>query len=97
MPESKRRGLSPEEHENAATALTDLSDCHLSPTQLSLYRSLESYFSWDGKLSNKQLDALERLHRTATRGVYGTAESDSDRLNAKLNVVFNPMKNGRKH
>lgn len=96
MPETKRRGLSPEEQEAAATALTELSDCHLNPAQLSLYRSLESYFAWDGKLSNKQLDTLERLHRTATRGVYGTALSDSDRLNAKLNVVFNPMKNGRK-
>ena len=96
MPETKRRGLSPTEHETAAAALHDLSDCHLSPAQLSLYRSLESYFSWDGKLSNKQLDALERLHRTATRGVYGTALSDRDRLNAKLNVVFNEMKNGGK-
>lgn len=97
MPESKRRGLSPEEHENAAAALHHLSQRTLNPAQLSLYRSLESYFTWDGKLSNKQLDALERLHRTATRGVYGTALSDSDRINAKLNVVFNQMKNGGKH
>ena len=97
MSESKRRGLSPEEQEMAATALAELSDCHLTQAQLSLYRSIESYFAWDRKLSNKQLDALERLHRTATRGVYGSALSDSDRLNAKLNVVFNPMKNGRKH
>lgn len=97
MSESKRRGLSPEEQETAVKALNELSDCHLNPAQLSLYRSLESYFAWDGKLSNKQLDALERLHRTATRGVYGTAESDNDRLNAKLSAVFNPMKNGRKH
>lgn len=97
MPETKRRGLSPTEHENAAAALHDLSQRQLDPAQLSLYRSLESYFAWDGKLSNKQLDALERLHRQATRGVYGTALSDSDRINAKLNVVFTEMKNGSKH
>lgn len=96
MPETKRRGLSPTEHENAAAALHDLSQRTLSPAHLSLYRSLESYFSWDGKLSNKQLDTLERLHRTATKGVYGTALSDSDRLNAKLNTVYNPI-NGGKH
>ncbi len=96
MPETKRRGLSPEEHENAAAALHDLSQRTLSPAQLNLYRSLESYFSWDGKLSNKQLDTLERLRRTATKGVYGSALSDSDRLNAKLNCVYNPI-NGGKH
>ncbi len=87
-----RRNLTPEEHENAAAALHDLSQRTLSPAQLSLYRSLESYFAWDKRLSNKQLDALVRLHRNANRGVYGTALSDSDRLNGKLSTVFNPMK-----
>lgn len=96
MSESKRRGLSPEELETASSMLESLSQRQLNPDQLKLFRSLESYFSWDKRLSNKQLDALERLHRQATRGVYGTALSDSDRINAKLNVVFNPMKNGRK-
>lgn len=96
MPETKRRGLSPEELETASSMLEALSQRQLNPDQLKLFRSLESYFSWDKRLSNKQLDALERLHRQATRGVYGTALSDSDRINAKLNVVFNPMKNGRK-
>lgn len=96
MPATKRRGLSPEELETASSMLEALSQRQLNPDQLKLFRSLESYFSWDKRLSNKQLDALERLHRQATRGVYGTALSDSDRINGKLNVVFNPMKNGRK-
>lgn len=94
MSESKRRGLSPEELETASSMLEALSQRPLDPAQLSLFRSLESYFSWDKRLSNKQLDALERLHRTATRGVYGTALSDSDRINGKLNTVYNPI--GRK-
>ncbi len=97
MPDSPRRSLTPTEEAETASMLADLSQRQLNPDQLKLFRSLESYFSWDKRLSNKQLNALKRLHRTATRGVYGTALSDSDRLNGKLNAVFNPMKNGRKH
>lgn len=92
-----RRNLSPDELTFARIAFETIDPKRLNPDQLKLFRSLESYFSWDKRLSSKQLDALERLHRTATRGVYGTALSDSDRLNAKLNTVFNQMKNGPKH
>lgn len=76
--------------------LADLSQRQLDQPQRNLFRSLESYFAWDKRLSNKQLKALVRLHRNATKGVYGTALSDSDRLNGKLNTVFNSMKNGGK-
>lgn len=96
MPESKRRGLSPTETEAVTQMLNELSQKKLRPDQLQLYRSLESYFEWDGKLTNKQLDTLERLHRTATRGVYGSALSDRERINIKLNTVFNQMKSGGK-
>lgn len=96
MLKSPRRGLTPTEEAETASMLADLSQRQLNPDQLKLFHSLESYFSWDKRLSNKQLNALERLHRTATRGVYGSAESNSDRIAAKLDVVFNPIKNGRK-
>lgn len=96
MLERKRRGLSPTELTFVITAFKTIDQNRLNYYQLKIFLSIRSQFELDGKLSNKQLDTLERLHRTATRGVYGTAESDSDRLNAKLNIVFNPMKNGRK-
>jgi hypothetical protein len=91
-----RRTLTPAEEAEAASMLADLSQRQLDKAQRDLFRSLESYFTWDKRLSSKQLDALVRLHRTATRGVYGRALSDSDRLNGKLNAVFTSMKNGGK-
>lgn len=91
-----RRNLTPAEEAETASMLADLSQRQLDRAQRDLFRSLESYFAWDKRLSSKQLDALVRLHRTVTRGVYGTALSDSARLNGKLNAVFNSMKNGQK-
>lgn len=91
-----RRSLSPQEQAAAASMLADLSQRQLDQAQRNLFRSLESYFSWDKRLSSRQLDTLERLHRTVTKGVYGRALSDRDRLNGKLSAVFNEMKNGRK-
>ncbi len=91
-----RRNLSPTELTFVLTAFKTIDQNRLTYDQLKIFLSIRSQFELNGKLSNKQLNALERLHRTATRGVYGRAESDSDRIAAKLNVVFNPMKNGRK-
>lgn len=96
MSDSKRRTLTPAEEAETASMLAELSQRQLDQAQRDLFQSLESYFAWDKRLSSKQLDALVRLHRKVTRGVYGTALSDSDRLNAKLNTVFTSMKNGRK-
>jgi hypothetical protein len=94
MPQPKRRGLAPQEVElvNSILETTNL-DC-LDGASQQLFLSIKSQFAQLSKLSNTQLNLLEKLHKQATRGVYGTAESDS--INAKLNAVFNPMKNGRK-
>lgn len=90
MLERKRRGLSPTELAFVITAFKTIDQNRLNYDQIKIFLSIRSQFEFDGKLSNKQLDTLERFHRTATRGVYGTA--DSDRINAKLNTVYNPIR-----
>ena len=91
-----RRVLTKQEQEHVASMLEDLRYRKMNQDQRDFYRSIESYFDWDKQLSDSQITHLERFHRNLTRAVYGTALSDSDRINAKLNAVFNQMKNGPK-
>lgn len=69
--------------------LHDLSHARLNHQQQRLLASLQAFFSKDRRLSNKQLDVLESLHRRGTRAAYGTAMSDSERIMGKLNTVYN--------
>lgn len=91
MNQPKRRGLSPQEVDLVNSILETTNLDSLDGASQQLFSSIKSQFEQFSKLSNKQLDLLEKLHRQASRGVYGTALSESDRINGKLNIVYNTI------
>jgi hypothetical protein len=103
MSESKRRTLTPDELTFAIVCFERIDPDRLKPGARTLFQSFASQFAWDSKLSDNQLAALKRLklghdlHKRSDAIARGGINFDDDeKTNAKLNVVFNPMKNGRK-
>ena len=87
------RRLAPQETDTVKTILETTNLTKLNQKEQTAFTSIKSQFERSSQLSNKQLNYLEILHTRSKRGVYGTAESDVDRIANKLNLVFSPIKN----
>lgn len=87
------RRLAPQEKETVKSIFETTNLTKLNQKEQTAFTSIKSQFERYQQLSNKQLNYLEVLHNRSKRGVYGTAESDVDRVANKLNLVFNPIKN----
>jgi hypothetical protein len=89
------RRLAPQETETVTTIFETTNLTKLNHKEQKAFTSIKSQFERYQQLSNKQLNYLETLHSRSKRGVYGTAESDVDRIAHKLSTVFNPIGRAR--
>ena len=89
------RRLAPQELELVTTIFATTNLTKLNHKEQNAFTSIKSQFETSQQLSNKQLNYLEILHTRSKRGVYGTAESDVDRIAHKLSTVFNPIGRAR--
>jgi hypothetical protein len=103
---STRRELTSKETLFCEISFKNINPRHLEPEKQDLLRSLKSQFSYDLRLSDKQLELIKWLKRTAdlakrseaiANGRLQPSESQDGRISAKLNTIFNPVKNGRKY
>lgn len=85
------RRLAPQETATVTNIFETTDLTRLSNKDRAAFISIKSQFERNAQLSNKQLNYLEVLHQRSCRGVYGTAESDVDRIAHKLLIVFNPI------
>ena len=93
-----RRTLTPTELTFAQICFDRVQPRYLTSKQQDLLRSLRSYFDWDHRLSDKQLDVLRALKHSSdlakrrdaiARGAL--SQDDSARIAAKINAVYNPV------
>ena len=97
---SKRRNLTPNETLFCEISFKNIKPRHLSPKQQDILRSLNSYFSYDRMLSDKQLKNIKWLKHTAdlakrkeaiAKGRLQPSESQDQRISTKLITIYNPI------
>lgn len=87
------RRLAPQETATVKSIFETTNLTKLKQQEQTAFTSIKSQFERSQQLSNKQLNYIEILHSRSKRGVYGTAESEVDRVANKLSLVFNAIKN----
>lgn len=90
-----KRRLAPQETATVKSIFETTNPTKLNQKEQNDFNSIKSQFERSQQLSNKQLNYLEILHSRSKRGVYGTAESEVDRIAHKLSTVFNPIGSAR--
>ena len=96
-----RRDLTPTELTFATVCFERIDPNRLNLRQRELFESLASFFAWDSKLSDKQIQTLKKLklahdlHKRSDAIASGRISfDDAARTDAKLNTVYNKI--GRK-
>ena len=85
---SSRRELTKYEHELVAVYFARIDDRVLAPKFKRMFDSIKSYYEWDGRLSDKQLNALSKTKKACDAIQWKRSFRNVD---DHLNKFFNPV------
>ncbi len=95
-----RKKLTPNELTFVSICFKNIRIDLLKPTQVDFLKSIKSQFEYDGMLSAKQIQALKNIklssdvairNKAIAKGGLNSVQRDADRIDQKLNTIYNPI------